>query len=210
MKAAQTGHLVLSTLHTNDSISAILRLIDLEIAPFLIAASVTGIMAQRLIRRLCTCHSRVSATPEYVEQYLAAGGTVEPTWRNVSVGCNECDQTGFKGRLGIYELLVFDEAVRNLVRASAPGSQIRDWLRSQGMRLMQEDALDKVGLGLTTLEEVLRVVPFENIANMECENCNRKLAAAFLFCPYCGTRRITEEASPSPGTVGRVEAMSKR
>jgi type IV pilus assembly protein PilB len=189
MKAAQTGHLVLSTLHTNDSISAILRLIDLGIAPSLLAASVTGILAQRLIRKLCACHSHDPASQEYIEQFLAAGGAKAPVWRNTPVGCPECDQTGFKGRLGIYELLVFGEGVRTLVRDSASGSQIRDFLRSEGMRLMQEDALDKVALGITTLDEVLRVVPFEAVAGIDCYKCSHKLATAVSFCPFCGARQ---------------------
>lgn len=207
MKAAQTGHLVLSTLHTNDSISAILRLVDLDIAPFLIAASVTGILAQRLIRKLCVCHSQGPASQEYIDQFMSAGGKVAPAWRRSPVGCTECDQTGFKSRLGIYELLVFDEAVRGLVRESATASQIRDLLRSQGMRLMQEDALEKVALGVTTLEEVLRVVPFEHIASFECHHCGHKLTPNYVFCPFCGGRlnpKANEAAPHDPLPVGAV------
>ena len=106
MKAAQTGHMVLSTLHTNDSISAVARLLDLGIPEYLIASSVTGILAQRLLRKLCACHSYKQVTPEYGER-LAAVGWIQPPDRIAwPEGCAACDHTGYKGRVGIYELLV--------------------------------------------------------------------------------------------------------
>jgi type IV pilus assembly protein PilB len=190
MKSAQTGHMVLSTLHTNDSISAIIRLLDLDIPGYLIASSVSGIMAQRLVRKLCSCHNRVPADPEFVSQMLAAGAAHAPAWRVLPVGCPACDQTGYKGRIGVFELLILDEGVKNLVRTTARSEEIREWVRGQGMTLMQEDAILKVERGLTTLEEILRVVRFENISSIECRNCERKLAPAFNYCPYCGERRL--------------------
>ena len=106
MKAAQTGHMVLSTLHTNDSISAVARLLDLGIPEYLIASSVTGILAQRLLRKLCACHSYKQVTPDYGER-LAAVGWIQPPDRIAwPEGCAACDHTGYKGRVGIYELLV--------------------------------------------------------------------------------------------------------
>jgi type IV pilus assembly protein PilB len=201
MKSAQTGHLVLSTLHTNDSISAIIRLLDLDIPGYLIASSVTGIMAQRLVRKLCVCQKRVPADSEFISQIAAAGQTHAPEWRTMSVGCLLCDQTGYKGRTGVFELLIFDEGVKNLVRSSAQGEEIRDWVRSQGMLLMQEDALQKVDRGLTTLEEIQRVVRFENVSSIQCANCERKLSPSFHYCPFCGERRVhTREASESSGS----------
>jgi type IV pilus assembly protein PilB len=162
MKAAQTGHLVLSTLHTNDSVSAVVRLLDLDIPGYLIAASVTGILAQRLIRRLCTCHTEASSRPEFRAR-LAALGVVEPIDIEYSpVGCDSCEQTGFKGRVGIYELLMVDQAVRGAIRESRNMDVIRDAARANGMKLMQEDAMEKVRTGISTLDEVLRVVPFDS------------------------------------------------
>jgi type IV pilus assembly protein PilB len=202
MKSAQTGHLVLSTLHSNDSISAIIRLLDLDVAGYLIAASVTGIMAQRLVRRLCTCHTRVPADPDFIKQMLAAGAARAPEWRGMAVGCPSCDGTGYKGRIGVYELLVLDEGVKNLVRTNAPSAEIRDWVRGQGMTLMQEDALLKVERTQTTLEEIQRVVRFENISSIECENCERKLSPSFHYCPFCGERRVhTQKRAPLTDTV---------
>ncbi|MFZ0819919.1 MAG: ATPase, T2SS/T4P/T4SS family [Candidatus Acidiferrales bacterium] len=202
MKAAQTGHLVLSTLHSNDSISAIIRLLDLEIPGYLIAASVSGILAQRLVRKLCVCSSRVPADPDFIAQMLAAGATHAPEFRGVPVGCPTCDHTGYKGRIGVFELLLLDEGVKNLVRTTARSEEIRDWVRGQGMTLMQEDALLKVDRGLTTLEEIQRVVRFENASSLECANCERKLAPAFNYCPYCGERRLhTLQQSGSTDSV---------
>jgi type IV pilus assembly protein PilB len=208
MKAAQTGHLVLSTLHTNDSISAIARLLDLGIPSFLIATSVTGVLAQRLARRLCVCHTRVPTTPEFVGQFLAAGGASAPEWRSMAVGCSVCDQTGFKGRVGIYELLVLDEGVRNLIRNSASNSEIRDWVRSQGMRLMQDDALNKVSQGVTTLEEILRFIHFEESVSFECQSCKSRLTPAFRFCPYCGEKQGVAVTPSAPVTLRSQELVS--
>lgn len=209
MKAAQTGHLVLSSLHTNDSVSAISRLLDIGIPAFLIASSVTGILAQRLARRLCVCSARIPANEEYVAEFLSAGGVAAPEWRNVTGGCEACDQTGFKGRIGIYELLVLDESIRALIRSEASSNVIRDWVHSQGMKLMQEDALEKVAQGLTTLEEVLRVIPFEEKVTFECGSCDGRLTPAFRFCPYCGARRDGDAMLGAPQMHEPYEIVSR-
>ncbi|MBI3668570.1 MAG: Flp pilus assembly complex ATPase component TadA, partial [Acidobacteria bacterium] len=204
MKASQTGHLVLSTLHTNDSIAALTRLLDLGIPGYLIAPSVSAIMAQRLVRKLCSCHDQVLATPEYLARLMELG-LVEPVQtQRVAVGCTECDHTGYKGRVGIFEMLVSDEAIRNSVRTTTRTDEIRSLARSAGMKLMQEDALEKLNSGLTTLDEILRVVPFEKTARPQCAACGRELAAAFLFCPYCGAKRSGTGHNarvPKPGLV---------
>src|SRR6202034_2689935 len=116
MKAAQTGHLVLSTLHTNDSVSAVTRLLDLGVPGFQIATSLTAIIAQRLIRRLCICSKSVPTTPEYSLQLLQAGIGDPPPFHNAPNGCEFCDLTGFKGRIGIYEMLALDEPIRASIR----------------------------------------------------------------------------------------------
>ena len=188
MKAAQTGHLVLSTLHTNDSVSAITRLLDLGIPGFLISSSVTGILAQRLVRKLCSCHSVVAPTPEFKARLLKEGVSKLPETMMAPVGCDKCEGTGYKGRIGIYELLRFEESTRLILRTSGRTDQILEDARARGMRLMQEDALDKLHLGLTTLEEILRVVPFE------------------------GTRRaqFSKEKISPPEPSGNLEAQRRR
>jgi hypothetical protein len=119
----------------------------------------------------------------------------------VEVGCGRCDNTGFKGRVGIYEVLVMDEQIRTCIRSNFRDDEIRNLARSGGMKMMQEDALQKVKLGITTIDEVLRVVPFEQqSAVSRCRGCGKALAPAFLFCPYCGagTRQVAS-ARPSSG-----------
>ncbi len=186
LQAAQTGHLVLSTLHTNDSVSAITRLLDLNVPSFLIAASVTAVVAQRLVRKLCTCRDQMPMSDEMAERLLAGGIVDFERQTYVPVGCANCDNSGYKGRVGIYELLLVDEQIRSAVRSGSRDEEIRNLSRSGGMRLMQEDALEKVKQGITTMDEVLRVVPFDNAITTRCRNCGRALAPAFLFCPYCG------------------------
>jgi len=197
LQSSQTGHLVLSTLHTNDSVSAITRLLDLNVPAFMIAASVTAVVAQRLVRKLCTCRTEVAMGNEHAERLLAAGIVDFERKMYVPAGCALCDNCGYKGRIGIYELLLLDEQIRAAVRSGMRDEDIKNMARSGGMRLMQEDALEKVKQGITTIEEVLRVVPFDNAIAVRCRACGRALAPAFLFCPYCGAG-ARQSASLSP------------
>lgn len=201
LKAAQTGHFVLSTLHTNDSIAAVSRLLDLGVPGFMIASSVSGIVAQRLVRRLCACRSEMAASPAYRTRLIEAGMTELPESQLVPVGCNVCDGTGYKGRVGVYELLVFNDAIRSAVRDGARNDEMRNLARSTGMKLMQEYALERVKEGLTTIEEISRVIPFERIPSLVCEHCHRELQPSFSYCPYCGSPRATSQ-NPGAETVG--------
>ncbi len=197
LKAAQTGHLVLSTLHTNDSISAVTRLLDLGVPAFQIASSITGIIAQRLIRRLCSCHRTAPASAEFMRQLRLAGISQPPAMQEIPNGCDECDLTGYKGRIGIYEMLALDDSVRAAIRDGGNGDDLRRLARRDGMKLMHEYALEQVCGGLTTLDEVERVVPIERMKIAVCTACQRDLAGNFLFCPYCGAH-VTVEAEPKP------------
>ena len=188
VKAAQTGHLVLSTLHTNDAVAAITRLLDIGVPGFQIAASVTGIIGQRLIRKLCSCHETSPATPEFISQMMLAGVMTPPTTQNMPAGCDECDLTGYRGRIGIYEMLAVNNALRTAMREGGRNDEIRALARRNGMRLMHEYALERVKEGLTTLDEVLRVVPIEYSAPVICESCQRELAGSYAYCPHCGER----------------------
>ena len=205
LQAAQTGHLVLSTLHTNDSIAAITRLLDLNIQGFLISASVSAVIAQRLVRKLCECAEKVPMTDEHAARLLAGGIVDFDSHVHIPAGCNKCDGSGYKGRVGIYELLLLDEQIRSAIRSGARDEEIRNLARSGGMRLMQEDALEKVKLGVTTMEEVLRVVPFDNALTVRCRACGRALAPAFLFCPYCGAGTRQTAAAPPRAARRAVE-----
>jgi len=203
LKAAQTGHMLLSTLHTNDSISAVTRLLDLGVPAFQIASSVTGIVAQRLIRRLCSCRKSVPATAEYRRQLQLAGASIMPTVQNLPNGCEDCDLTGYRGRVGIYEMLVFDDAIRAAVRDGSNAETVRTMARRGGMRMMCEYAIDQVAAGTTTMEEVERVVPVERVKTGACGSCMKTLAGNFVFCPYCGAP-ATSEADAKPQTLNLV------
>jgi type IV pilus assembly protein PilB len=200
MKASQTGHMVLSTLHTNDSISAVVRLLDLEIPGYMIASSVTGVLAQRLVRKLCSCQTLEKVTPRMAARLAEAGVAQIPEKIARPAGCAACDHSGYKGRLGIYELLPVDESIRGILRTTARIDQIRQAARSTGMRRLQDDALDKLAAGITTLEEIRRVIPFETISHTECSRCGQELLPAFRYCPSCGARSSLSGVVEHPET----------
>ncbi len=158
IQAALTGHLVFSTLHTNDAPSAITRLIDMGVAPFLVSSSVQAIMAQRLVRTICSTCKR---TREYKPHELAWIGLREEDVQGVTfyegAGCNECTGTGYKGRLGIFEMLEMNTEMRELAFRKASTSKLRDEAIVSGMRTLREDGVRKVTSGLTTIEEILRI-----------------------------------------------------
>jgi type IV pilus assembly protein PilB len=157
-EAALTGHLVLSTLHTNDAASAITRLLEMEIPAYLIASSLECVLAQRLARKLCQrCKMMVTLTPEGMtkgeRQFL---GVTEAVIAR-AVGCNHCFGTGYSGRIGLFELLPVDLDIRRLILENATAIDIRDKALSAGMRTLREDGRLKVLAGVTTIEEVERV-----------------------------------------------------
>lgn len=142
VQAALTGHLVFSTLHTNDAASAVTRMLDLGIEPFLLSSSLIAVLAQRLVRRLCTsCKQRSSVFPD--------------TWEGI--GCEQCRGTGFRGRLGIYELMIIDEELQSLITKQMHASVIRDHAVKCGMKLLSHSGESKVASGETSLAEVQRV-----------------------------------------------------
>ncbi|MFZ0785278.1 MAG: ATPase, T2SS/T4P/T4SS family [Candidatus Acidiferrales bacterium] len=189
IKAAQTGHLVLSTLHTNDSISAVTRLMDLGVPGFQIGSAMTAIIAQRLLRKLCDCCDSSAPTQEYVESLMAAGLGEPPAVHRVPRGCENCDFTGYRGRVGIYEMLRFNDAIRQAARSGNHNDEMKTLARHNGLKFMQEHALELVRDGVTTLEEVRRVVPFGEMSAEACSTCGRELATGFAFCPACGAKR---------------------
>ncbi len=162
IRAALTGHLVFSTLHTNDAPSAFTRLIDMGIEPFLVASSVEAIMAQRLVRTICPhCKTEQMVERDYLKRigFPAAAIDTAKVWRGA--GCEECRQLGYQGRVGIYELLIVNEALRPLIMNRAPASTISQKAMENGMRNLRTDGWTKVREGVTTIEEVLRVTQIE-------------------------------------------------
>ncbi len=154
IQAALTGHLVFSTLHTNDAPSALTRLIDMGVEPFLISSSVIGIIAQRLVRTICDkCKEKYIPTSGALKD-LGIEGKQE-FYRGK--GCNKCKYTGFVGRVGIFELLIINEEIRKMVDAKKSADEIKRKAIELGMKVLREDSLEKAKKGLTTLDEVLRV-----------------------------------------------------
>jgi general secretion pathway protein E len=161
IQAALTGHLVFSTLHTNDSVSAITRLIDLGVPPYMIGASVIGVLAQRLVRTLCpACKQPDEATtPEMLQEVVRPwrlSGTVRPY---KPVGCLECRMTGFRGRAGLYELLTVTPAALGCIHPVPDTGKLRTQSTQDGLRPLRLAGAMKVAEGVTTIEEVLRCTP---------------------------------------------------
>lgn len=158
VEAALTGHLVLSTLHANDSAGAIARLIDMQVEPFLVASSILGLLSQRLARRVCPrCASPFVPSPEIVEQLNLPASVQDLSGAMKGAGCEQCGRTGYKGRTGVYELLKMDDDIRSAVTQRQSAAAIKQIAMAKGMRSLREDALHKVKAGLTTIEEVVRV-----------------------------------------------------
>jgi type II secretion system protein E len=162
IRAALTGHLVFSTLHTNDAPSAFTRLIDMGIEPFLVASSVEAVMAQRLVRTICpVCKTEKKVERNYLKKIGFPEEDIAATRFMHGLGCEDCRQLGYQGRLAIYELLVLNEALRPLILSRAASSTIASKAIEQGMRTLRVDGWTKVKNGVTTIEEVLRVTQIE-------------------------------------------------
>ncbi|MEE4297885.1 MAG: GspE/PulE family protein, partial [Pseudomonadales bacterium] len=156
IQAAMTGHLVLSTLHTNDAPSSLTRLINIGIEPFLVAAAVNSVLAQRLVRKICG-HCRTSADPkEDVLDFLTTHG-FDISKLMVGAGCSKCRETGYSGRMGLYELLVLDDHLRDAVARNPNVTEFRRQCSERGMVSLRMDGFQKAADGHTTVEEVLRV-----------------------------------------------------
>ena len=156
INASLTGHLVFSTLHTNDAPSAVTRLIDMGVKPFLVASSVRAIMAQRLVRRVCKkCAQPYTPTADEIRLLGLDEDFIKNSTFMKGRGCSACGHTGYKGRMGIYEIFILQEEIQNLIYGKAASNVIRDAARKSGMRTLREDGLRKAAAGTTTLAEVL-------------------------------------------------------
>jgi len=156
VQAALTGHLVLSTLHTNDAPASITRLINIGVEPYLISSAVNAIIAQRLVRKICKeCKEEYEPSAEHRAFLTQQGFSDEKIMRGK--GCDKCRKTGYGGRLGIYELLIMDDQLRDMVTANPDVIQLRRKCREKGLVTLREDGFNKVRAGLTTIDEILRV-----------------------------------------------------
>jgi len=155
-QAALTGHLVFSTLHTNDAAGAVTRLVDMNVEPFLVSSSIIGVLAQRLVRVICDkCKEKIKPTKELLKDLNLSES------KGISIyhgkGCSQCKNTGYRGRIGIYELLVIDEDVKKLITSKASADEIKRKVIEKGMKTLYDDGLEKALAGVTTVEEALRV-----------------------------------------------------
>jgi type II secretion system protein E len=156
--ASLTGHLVFSTLHTNDAPSAVARLVDIGVQPFLVASSVRAMMAQRLVRRLCNnCKQPAELTETELRALRIEPGQLHEAQVMKPVGCEQCRQIGYKGRMGIFEIFVIDDEVRHMINKRSSTLMLRQRARELGMRTLREDGVRKVLAGLTSAEEVISI-----------------------------------------------------
>jgi len=168
LQAAQTGHLMLSTLHTNDAPSTITRLFDLGVQPFIVASSIVGVLAQRLVRRVCSaCAAPEAPSTELIERVGGASRLPANAAWAAGRGCDKCGNSGYKGRLAVHEVLPVDDNVRAIISNRGSDQEIRVAARRAGMRTMLEDGLEKAAQGLTTLEELLSVVAVDGMGAAE-------------------------------------------
>ena len=218
IEAALTGHLVLTTLHTNDAPGAIARLGEMGIEPFMISSSLIGVLAQRLVRRVCsTCRIPYTPSPEELGRYgLSASQNADVTFYKANTLTNEqisqakannqlcpdCNGIGYKGRCGVYEVMGVSERLQTLINEEAPTELIKEAAVEEGMKTLLAYSLDLVREGATTLEEVQRVtftdtgleaeLKAKRKSGLTCRNCSADLKPEWLDCPYCMTSRFQD------------------
>ena len=191
MQAALTGHLVLSTLHTNSTIESITRLRNLGIPSYLVASTITGIIAQRLVRRICPdCKVEEAPKPDQIDRL----GLTEELVRSMRFyrgdGCGRCGQTGYVGRTAIYETLVLSQRLKKSIANEETEAVIRQLAVAEGTRLLIGSGMEKLRAGETTIDEVLRVVQMEQDFGTLCSKCSHVISPDFVACPGCGEKLI--------------------
>lgn len=188
-KAALTGHVVLTTLHTNNTVASVTRLLDMGIKPYLISSAVEGIVAQRLVRKVCKHCKTVEAPDNILLNILKIPEGMIPEKVAVGQGCSRCNQTGYLGRVGIFEVFVMNDDFRHFISSNYKEAELMTMARSAGMTVLLEDGIQKVRAGDTTLEELVRVIGAQTRHERECGGCLRMIDAKFIFCPFCGAFR---------------------
>ncbi len=184
--AALTGHLVLSTLHTNGSVASITRLRDIGLKPYVISEALIGIVAQRLVRRVCPECKADDDTPKAVLHALKLDDNRLDFAPQKGAGCEHCDYTGYSGRIGIFEVFQIDGELRKMIHRGGTETELVKAALWGGMKTLADDAIEKVRTGVTTCEEVLRVLGPQNTLEFECPQCGVYLEERFQYCPLCG------------------------
>ena len=188
LQSALTGHLVLSSLHTNDAPSAITRLVDIGVEPFLIASALSLVVAQRLVRIICPqCREEAPVAERTLKLLGLAESDISRMRLEKGAGCEECGYTGYLGRTGIFEVLPITAQLREQISTQVSDAVITEAARSGGIMSLREAGLKKVRDGVTTLEEVLRVTYVEQEDARRCPGCRHQIESSFVVCPYCQT-----------------------
>ena len=189
IQAAQTGHLVLSTIDADNAPTVVTRLMEIGIEADVIAGTLIGAVAQRLVRRLCVhCRRQYTPPPETLQALNITDAAAATISFYESVGCDQCHHTGYRGRIGVYEVMRVTGKVLRLISAKAPEDQIREAALASGMVSLGEDGLAKVKSGVTTAEELIRVITELREMRALCAGCGSAVAVDFNACPSCGRR----------------------
>jgi type IV pilus assembly protein PilB len=189
LEASMTGHLVLSTLHTNDAVGAVTRLVELGVEPFLVGSSLALVIAQRLVRRPCdACAVRYEPTPRQRELLGLSEADLEGSQARRGPGCTRCAGTGYLGRIGVYEVLPVTARLRRVLLSDPSEAAVGAAARAAGLRSLRSRAIAKALRGETTFEEVLRATPVESSddGSKRCPSCSLRQADSWLACPRCG------------------------
>lgn len=184
--AALTGHMVLSTLHTNSSIASIVRLMDLGVKRYIISSALVAIIAQGLVRKICPyCKEEYMPDPEVLKMLnIDLKGRKDQFYRGK--GCSRCRETGYSGRIGLFEVFTMNEKLREIMNRDHTESELLRAAKGDGFKTLFEDGMDKVRSGETTCEEVLRVLGPQSAHESRCPQCNNILKESFPVCPFCG------------------------
>jgi type IV pilus assembly protein PilB len=186
LKASITGHLVLTTLHTNSAVAALTRLVDMGAEPFLVASSLTCAIAQRLVRKPCpNCAKPYVPSADTLTLLGLRASDLDDATPLLGAGCPECGGTGYKGRTAVYEVLVVDTAMRQVLMHDANENAIAAAARAAGMQTLRASALDKARQGKTTYEEAMRVTHSDHGGSHSCPSCERRVEDDMVVCPWC-------------------------
>jgi len=199
LQSSLTGHLVLSTLHTNDAPSAVTRLVDIGMPPYMIASSVIGIVAQRLVRKICPdCKEEYVPTPDLLAR-MGLDKRELPFKFYRGTGCSSCGNVGYKGRTVIEEVMIMGRQIRDLVQAGASDDKLREAAMATGMSTLGISGLKRIEQGITTLDEVLKAVQQKEELTSVCPHCTKVVSLDFKDCPYCKKPLV-----PTCDSCGRI------
>jgi type IV pilus assembly protein PilB len=187
-RAAFTGHLVLSTIHTNDTVSTITRLYDIGIEPYIISSTLLGVISQRLLRKNCPhCRQPYMPAPEVLNKFPNVKAKKSGLGFSRGKGCSFCNYKGYLGREGFYEIMTLSSKMRDAITHKASEQTLRKLAMEQGMVPLINEGFKRAGKGLVTLEEVVRVIATTQESLNSCSHCGELVESDFLICPYCKT-----------------------